>query len=540
LQQKYPHDTWVADEDPSEEDMVWYEKHGVKVSSRKDHPEYHNETWPRRKKSKEGNLRFFHDHYGYENYDVIVHLDADHIPHADYLEHMLRPFNDSKVGYVAAPSVCDLNAATSWAARARMHVEAIFHGPIQSGSNDGWVPICIGSHYAVRSTALKAIGGIGPELAEDYSTTLLFNASGWKGVWVYDAKARGEGPHSFVDIIVQDYQWARSLVVIFLTLFPKVVHRLNLRQKIQFIFTQLWYPIGACVWAFSIFLISHALISGRPPVTMVFTNFLWFIALPLLLTLSAYFVIRNRGFMRPEYGNVLTWENILFELARWPWIVIATLDALVSTIFFRKHNYHVTPKGGASDVHVSIAFLIPYLVVATLLVYSIVSWSYNFRTFGYLIFAIVMALAYIVLTTTVIWLHIKEIRSENEKKIKHVYKHVPHLFSTLVLAFSLVLVVWVTFRNYPVAVPSLDEIISHTANTVVREVSQKENSSDLTPATSTVSDTSTYVVESGDSLWKISERLYGQGELWTVLYEANSEQIFDPDFIVPGQILLVR
>ena len=115
------------------------------------------------------------------------------MPSRDYLNHILAPFIDESVGYVAAPSICDANAHTSWAARARLNSEAMFHGPIQAGTNAGWVPICIGSHYAVRTKALKEIGGIGPELAEDYSTTVAMNAHGWRGVLAYDAVAHGDG-----------------------------------------------------------------------------------------------------------------------------------------------------------------------------------------------------------------------------------------------------------------------------------------------------------------------------------------------------------
>ena len=43
-------------------------------------------------------------------------------------------------------------------------------------------------------------------------------------------------------------------------------------------------------------------------------------------------------------------------------------------------------------------------------------------------------------------------------------------------------------------------------------------------------------VESGRSLWRIARRVYGKGFRYTVIYEANKEQIKDPDLIFPGQI----
>ena len=78
LQQDYPHDTWLADEDPEAETLGWCKNHRVQVSSRKGREDYHRPTWPRRTRCKEGNLAFFYDHFGYDDYDFVCQLDADH------------------------------------------------------------------------------------------------------------------------------------------------------------------------------------------------------------------------------------------------------------------------------------------------------------------------------------------------------------------------------------------------------------------------------------------------------------------------------
>ena len=43
-------------------------------------------------------------------------------------------------------------------------------------------------------------------------------------------------------------------------------------------------------------------------------------------------------------------------------------------------------------------------------------------------------------------------------------------------------------------------------------------------------------VKLGNSLWRIARRAYGRGMRYTVIYEANKEQIRDPDLIYPGQV----
>ena len=47
------------------------------------------------------------------------------------------------------------------------------------------------------------------------------------------------------------------------------------------------------------------------------------------------------------------------------------------------------------------------------------------------------------------------------------------------------------------------------------------------------------LVSRGDSLWRISRRVYGRGVRYTVIYEANQQQIRDPARIYPGQMFVV-
>jgi len=47
------------------------------------------------------------------------------------------------------------------------------------------------------------------------------------------------------------------------------------------------------------------------------------------------------------------------------------------------------------------------------------------------------------------------------------------------------------------------------------------------------------VVQPGNSLWRIARRTYGEGIQYSVIFQANNDQIADPDLIYPGQIFLV-
>lgn len=44
-----------------------------------------------------------------------------------------------------------------------------------------------------------------------------------------------------------------------------------------------------------------------------------------------------------------------------------------------------------------------------------------------------------------------------------------------------------------------------------------------------------YEIVKGDSLWKIAENMYGDGNMYKKIFEENREVIKDPDLIFPGQ-----
>ena len=49
----------------------------------------------------------------------------------------------------------------------------------------------------------------------------------------------------------------------------------------------------------------------------------------------------------------------------------------------------------------------------------------------------------------------------------------------------------------------------------------------------------TYVVQPGNSLWRISRRYYGRGTLYTIIFAKNNDQIDNPHLIYPGQIFKI-
>jgi cellulose synthase (UDP-forming) len=366
--QQFPRvfDVWLADEDPSEETFQWCVAHGIFVSCRKKMPGYDNEAWPRRRKSKEGNLSYFYDTIGYRRYDFVAQLDADHVPEPDYLFNVILPFRDPAVGYVAAPSICDANASASWPARARLYAEAGLHGAMQAGYGSGFAPLCIGSHYAVRTQALDEIGGLGPELAEDHSTTFLLNASGWRGAFAFNAFAHGDGAECLADSVTQEFQWSRSLTKLLLTVTPQHLKKLPFRLKVQFLFAQLWYPLS-CGNMFVICLLPLiALMTQNPLADTNYIAFLVHFMTTVFTCVLIVYWIKRQGWLRPMNAKVLSWETWLFPLLCWPWTLLGVAHATISTLLKKELSFRVTPKGRTQVKPLPGRVLLPYTVIVLL------------------------------------------------------------------------------------------------------------------------------------------------------------------------------
>lgn len=410
LTQSYaePYDVWLCDEDPSDEILRWCGAHGVYLATRRDAPEYHRSTWPRRTRCKEGNLAFFYDHWGYAHYDVVAQLDCDHIPSSTYLAEMVRPFADPAIGYVAAPSVCDRNASDSWAARGRLHREAGFHGPFQAGHSGGLAPSCIGSHYAVRTAALREIGGLGPELAEDFSTSFLLTSAGWQSAFAVDAEASGDGPPTFTAMVTQEFQWSRSLVTVLYDLCGRHLRRMPWPLRVRFVHALVYYPLLATATVVGLALPPIAAVSGVPWVSVNYVEFLVRWAAVSCWLLFLILLLRRRGLLRPRNAPIISWELWISSLARWPYIVWGVVAATLQKIRPRPVGFKVTPKGRGGLDPLPTGLVLPFVAIVVLLSAAAAIGERTNGAAGYVFLCLVGATAYAVTAVAICLLHAAE------------------------------------------------------------------------------------------------------------------------------------
>lgn len=65
------------------------------------------------------------------------------------------------------------------------------------------------------------------------------------------------------------------------------------------------------------------------------------------------------------------------------------------------------------------------------------------------------------------------------------------------------------------------------------DFSNVQGNADTVPADTAA----TYTVQKGDTLSAIAQHHYGKASHWHAIFEANREQLDDPDLIRPGQVL---
>ena len=364
----YPYHVWLADEDPSSETIEWCLDQGVFISCRKGVEGYHNVDWPRRRKCKEGNLMYFYDKWGYDRYDVVFQFDSDHAPTPSYLKNSLPAFMDPNVSYVAMPNI---NKQGSWLSNARQAQDAWNSGPSQMSYSVSYMPMMTGSHYAVRTSALKEIGGIGPELDEDMNTTIMMNSRGKKGVYAANAIAFGDGPLCLEDMQKQELQWAKSAIISFFrwkhVLIPASDSKMPTGGILRFVMLRAWYVIQFTFFLYMGVVIAPLVFmnnwcSDGDKCTLSFTNLIIH-STPLLFANWGYEVMaRKADWLRPDKTPFFSTDLIAYRCLRPIWNTIGIAAGIIEMLFNVVPSFSVTRKGETSTLPLGV-FTLWYILI---------------------------------------------------------------------------------------------------------------------------------------------------------------------------------
>lgn len=169
--------------------------------------------------------------------DFIAVLDADFVPHREFLDRTLALFHRPDVGLVQTPQhffnpdpmQSNLLASDVWPDEQRFFFDIVMP------SRDAWdIAFCCGTSSLIRYAALEAIDGFPTEsITEDYLLSLKLRDRGWHTVYLNERLSLGLAPEGLREYITQRGRWCIGLMQILRTRHgPVQRHNLPLMDRI--------------------------------------------------------------------------------------------------------------------------------------------------------------------------------------------------------------------------------------------------------------------------------------------------------------------
>ena len=299
----------------------------------------HYLTRERNEHAKAGNINAALPHTRGE---LILILDADHVPTVDILENLVGQFlaNDN-LFLVQSPHFFlnpdpvekNLQVGESFPGEYEMFYT---HG--QRGLDFWNASFFCGSAALLRRRCLEEIGGIsGETITEDAETALTLHARGYDSAYIHRPMVAGLQPETFSGFIVQRVRWCQGMIQLFRLKNPLFVKGLSFGQRLGYL-NSIFY------WLFPI---PRAIFLLAPSLYLVFGIAFVNISFPRVLT-----------YIIPYLMGVTLVANFFYGKVRW--FLVSELYETVQALFSfpvvlktlirpRGATFAVTPKGERLD-----------------------------------------------------------------------------------------------------------------------------------------------------------------------------------------------
>jgi cellulose synthase (UDP-forming) len=319
----YPHTTWLLDDGrrPEMEDLA--EVAGARYLTRSDNSH-----------AKAGNINAAIPRTGGE---VVLMLDADHVPMPDTLDAMVGYFDDERVALVQSPHDFFNHDSVQHYVVGR-HEQSLFYRVVCPGKDRHGAAYWCGSAALMRREALIAIGGVATEtIAEDFHTTIRLQRYGWKSRYHDEVLVQGLAPHDLDGYLLQRDRWARGNLAVFtLPESPLRARELRPLQRLSY-FASLAAYLAPPMRLLLLLTLGLVLWTGELPmkVSVVALAALWLPAVALNLTAGSAL---TRGYMK--IGETAHYELMTMEIYT---------RALRCAVRPGRTAFKVTPKQGADS-----------------------------------------------------------------------------------------------------------------------------------------------------------------------------------------------
>jgi len=171
--------------------------------------------------------------------DFIAILDADFVPHRQFLHRAVSLFHDPRVALVQTPQHFfnpDPIQHNLGVTDVCPDEQRFFFNHVQP-ARDAWgIAICCGTSSLIRASALEEIGGVPTQsVTEDFLLSLRFAEHGYQTVYLNEALTEGLAAEGLPEYITQRARWCLGMMQIVRGPYNPVSlrHRLSLRHRIS-------------------------------------------------------------------------------------------------------------------------------------------------------------------------------------------------------------------------------------------------------------------------------------------------------------------
>lgn len=328
----------------------------------------HYQTRERNEHAKAGNINSaFHKTDG----DLVLILDADHVPTVDFLENTVGFFLvDPKLFLVQTPHFFinpdPIEKNLQMFGRIPSENE-MFYSVIQHGLDFWNSAFFCGSAAVLRRQCLAEVGGIqGTSITEDAETALELHGRGYHSVYLGIPMISGLQPETFTGFVVQRVRWAQGMVQIFLLKNPLFMQGLSVWQRICYFSSSFFWFFGYARVVFMLVPLAY-LLFGLQIYNATMTDFL--------------------AYGLPHVIGVMLVSDFLFGKVRWAFV--SELYELMQSFFSlpgiikvlknpRAPTFLVTPKGEHLEEDFISKLSGPFYLVYSLLVVGMVVGIWRF------------------------------------------------------------------------------------------------------------------------------------------------------------------
>lgn len=176
--------------------------------------------------------------------ELILVLDADHVPAPAILNRMVGFFQEPQVGYVQSKQDFFLPEGDPF-----YNSDKVFYETIQLSNDQANAVISCGSGVVYRRQALQEMGGFASwNLLEDFTSSYELASRGWAGIYYPHALSRGLAPATLAGVYRQRFKWCLDTMRLFFWDNPLFKSGLSWAQKIHFLIIMMSYLTSGLVF----------------------------------------------------------------------------------------------------------------------------------------------------------------------------------------------------------------------------------------------------------------------------------------------------